>query len=886
MTHQPDTPNILIVDDTPSNLSVVVDLFESRGYRVAIAQDGEEGLQRAQLVLPSLILLDVMLPGANGFEICRRLKTDETTRDIPVIFMTSLASVEHKVNGFDAGGVDYLTKPLQIDEVMARVDTHLRLHAAQRQLEQQNAQLAKHGEELERRVAERTAELAAREREFRTLTENAPDNIIRYDTRGRMIYINSRLMRTMGVKGEQLLGKTSLEAYPDGRYSDYHAKVMQVAGSGEPGEIEIVVPGAGGGAGYHHISFVAEQDAAGAVCGVLGIGRDITERKRMEQALLVREAELRSVTDSSPYSIIRYDLAGRMTYANAPLLGYFGIPLDGLFGKLPREVWPDGRYAEIDRGIARVRETAQSVVVEFSETTAGGEILYHQIWIAPERGASGDVVGFVAFGTDITERRRAERELHLLNRALDNSFDATYLLDTDLRFLYVNEAATRALGYSREELLSLTLLDIDPNVTREMVHGLMEQTAVTGHFPGVVESRHRRKSGETFPIEVGASTFSYEDETLFLTAVRDITERKRMEEALRTSEREFRSLAENSPDIIMRYDLECRRTYVNPAYERDIEIPSDVALSVIPDAGQWRASNMSVDEYKAWMRQVMATWEAQERIVEWIRVSDGAVSYFAVRMVAERDADGRTVGVLAIGRNITELKRAERELEESRTQLRGLTARREEVREEERKYIAREVHDELGQILTGLQLNVSVLTHKFAADSVPLREQLQETMMLTDRALGVARNVASALRPAALDMGIISALEWLAARFSLNTGIKCEVHVEELEIPLDESHAIALFRIVQESLTNVARHARADRIDIVLGRVGDDCSLKVRDNGAGFDLRAMKKTDSFGLVGMRERALLLGGEVIINSRLGEGTEVEVHIPAHNISRAL
>jgi adenylate cyclase len=150
---------ILIVDDTPANLGVIVESLEDHGFRVVVAQDGEEGLQRADFVQPDLILLDVMMPGLDGFEVCRRLKALASTRDIPVIFMTSLTETENKVTAFKAGGVDYVTKPLRIDEVMARVNTHLNLHAMQQQLEAQNAQLQR--EIIERRQAEEALEASS-----------------------------------------------------------------------------------------------------------------------------------------------------------------------------------------------------------------------------------------------------------------------------------------------------------------------------------------------------------------------------------------------------------------------------------------------------------------------------------------------------------------------------------------------------------------------------------------------------------------------------------------------------------------------------------------------------------------------------------------------------
>ena len=168
-----DTPTVLIIDDTPANVGILVEYLEGRKVRVAVAQEGEEGLARAEFVRPDLILLDVMMPGMDGFETCRRLKASETTRDIPVIFMTALSEVQDKISGFSSGGVDYVTKPFQIDEVWARVTTHLALRHAQKLLAEQNAQLQqeiamrRRAEEdlqaannaLEERVAERTAEL-------------------------------------------------------------------------------------------------------------------------------------------------------------------------------------------------------------------------------------------------------------------------------------------------------------------------------------------------------------------------------------------------------------------------------------------------------------------------------------------------------------------------------------------------------------------------------------------------------------------------------------------------------------------------------------------------------------------------------------------------------
>ncbi|HVK55009.1 MAG TPA: EAL domain-containing protein [Burkholderiales bacterium] len=237
-----DGQTILIVDDTPSNLGILVGHLESLGFQVAVAQNGEEGITRAQFVLPDLILLDVMLPEMDGFEACRRLKSIETTRDIPVIFMTALSETSDKLMGFAAGGVDYVTKPFQIAEVLARVNTQLSLRRTQKQLAEQNNRLQQeiairertetalqHAyDDLEERVARRTNELAqanaslkaeVNERtwaqqalkksaeEIFDLYNNAPCGYHSVNKNGVIVQINDTELQWLGYSREEVIGK-------------------------------------------------------------------------------------------------------------------------------------------------------------------------------------------------------------------------------------------------------------------------------------------------------------------------------------------------------------------------------------------------------------------------------------------------------------------------------------------------------------------------------------------------------------------------------------------------------------------------------------------------------------------------------------------------------
>jgi signal transduction histidine kinase len=220
--------------------------------------------------------------------------------------------------------------------------------------------------------------------------------------------------------------------------------------------------------------------------------------------------------------------------------------------------------------------------------------------------------------------------------------------------------------------------------------------------------------------------------------------------------------------------------------------------------------------------------------------------------------------------------------------MRWLASRNERVREDERKHLKRELHDELGQYLLALRLGVSVVDMQFGGGNAPLREKTQRLLEIVDSAIKVVRNVVTSLRPAALDLGIVSALEWLVHEYDRfgGTDMRCELHVCKEDIQLDDARATAIFRIVQESLTNVVRHAHASKVDISLERNEAKYLLEVKDNGRGFE-PAIRKEKSFGLLGIRERALALGGEVDISSAPGQGTSIRVSIPIHGaVSSAL
>jgi signal transduction histidine kinase len=227
-----------------------------------------------------------------------------------------------------------------------------------------------------------------------------------------------------------------------------------------------------------------------------------------------------------------------------------------------------------------------------------------------------------------------------------------------------------------------------------------------------------------------------------------------------------------------------------------------------------------------------------------------------------------------------ELHRKSERLKESEDKLRRLAAHLISVREEERAHIAREIHDELGQVLTGIKMEVGWLAKRLTEPQ--LLEKTDSMSKLIDSTVQTVRKIATGLRPEMLDdMGLVAAIGWQAKDFQKRTGIRCRVKLPPETTKLDIDVATTAFRIFQEILTNVARHSRATRVDIDLGVTDEQVSLEVHDNGVGIAESDLHGRKSLGLLGMHERALLFGGEVSITGSPGQGTRVAVTIPTRN-----
>jgi len=263
--------------------------------------------------------------------------------------------------------------------------------------------------------------------------------------------------------------------------------------------------------------------------------------------------------------------------------------------------------------------------------------------------------------------------------------------------------------------------------------------------------------------------------------------------------------------------------------------------------------------------------------------SQGRV-WLLVNALPQHMPDGSTQVVVTFS-DITERRNAEqamremnRDLEQSRQQLRQLMTLSETHLEAERRHIAREVHDELGQVLTALRMDLSLALIRHAGQVPGLLDELKHMKAQVDRALEGVRHVATRLRPAALDLGLEPALAWLCEEFSRHSTAVCELHAPDLPIDCDPERATVLFRVVQESLNNISKYAAASKVCISLQQRSKQLWLQVQDDGRGFDLATVGRRGTLGLLGIRERVMALAGQVEINSTPGQGTVMTLLIP--------
>lgn len=289
-------------------------------------------------------------------------------------------------------------------------------------------------------------------------------------------------------------------------------------------------------------------------------------------------------------------------------------------------------------------------------------------------------------------------------------------------------------------------------------------------------------------------------------------------------------------------------------------------LSVDPDTSDWLAHRATLEAHQPFKNFEFKT-VLKGVSTQWFSASGKPIF----------NALGQFTGYRGTSRNISVRKGTEEALRHSRTQLRKLADHQERVKEDERKRIARDIHDDLGQNLMALRLDVSMIAAR--PDSVAItKERTDAALTQIDTTIKAVRAIMNDLRPAVLDLGLHAAVDWQAKQFERRTGIVCELQIDHEEFALDEKRATALFRIVQESLTNIIRHAQASHVQIGMQRRDGELFMQIADDGVGLFPDCRRKANAFGLAGIEERIHALGGTFAAVSEPGQGMAITLSIP--------
>jgi PAS domain S-box-containing protein len=584
--HQLRPADILVVDDEPESLRLLIDILAKRGYKLRPATDGRQALAAARLKPPDLILLDVMMPAQSGFEICEQLKRDEATANIPVIFISALNQTIDKVKAFSLGAVDYIDKPFQVHEVLARVETHLALHHMQQELQQRHIQLQQ--------------EMAERQRANEALA-------YRLDIEK---FVSKQIVRFINAYGEQFGSEISqfLEAVGEfiqvdgvavGVFDQDYSRIDQIfewpAGTLANGEETDV------GVSLRRMSWTLER-----LCRLETISYE-------DIAALPPEAgfEKKRLEDLSIKSFVADPLVVR-----GRLWGFFGY-----FSRQPRE-WPQ-----------------------------------EALWLLQ---ATGQVLA------EVFERKRMEQELYELrlqiNILFDNSPLGVALTTSEGRILAVNKPLLKMFGFPEAELLALNVTDLyQQRADREQLLERVQTEGVVHDF-GV---QLKRKDGSLFNASMNVNRLTSSGREVILAMIEDVTPQIELEQALRRREQEVKTLIENSPDVIARFDPEYRHLYVSPAIEQITGLPpKDFIGRSNRDLG------MPEPQLNLWEEMLARVFRTKQEVrFDYSFPAADGPRYFESHMVPELAADGTVQSVMGINRDITTRKKAEAALQASEAAL-------------------------------------------------------------------------------------------------------------------------------------------------------------------------------------------------------------------------
>jgi PAS domain S-box-containing protein len=604
---------------------------------------------------------------------------------------------------------------------------------------------------------------------------------------------------------------------------------------------------------------------------VMAILRDVTERNEAEKALRNSEIRFRTLTGNAPVGIFETDTEGATTYVNQKMMEYTGFSFDELLQTNWLEcIHPDDRAALINGWSHNLEEKEESSQ-QYRIIAKDGSIRWVQGKAIPVYDKNGQFNGYLGTVTDITKEKKAVLALadseEKYRTLVEQASDAIYIVDDSGMIVTVNPSACRLSGYTEQEMLKMNILDFvfaqDIQINPFHFDELKQGKTV------IVERRFKIKDSKVVDVECLANMLS---DGRILVFARDITERIKIRNEILKEKNFSDSIINSLPGVFYLYDDKGRFIRWNKNFEHVSGYSAEQVSNMHPldffDEPEKELLRQKVEEvFLKGMADVEAPFFTHDK---------RKIPYYfnGWRVIFENKTC-----LIGVGIDITEKRKAEELLLQSYDDIRRLASHLTHIREDERKRIGREIHDELGQQLTAIKMDMAWIDKRIADENELIRKKIKNVITLLDGGNKSVRRILTELSPGINDNhGLLEALARLNRQFEDTTGIPVEFISTENTVELSQDIANCIFRVYQESLTNIMRYAGAGKVAGSITIEGGIITVTISDDGKGFDTGSIPAKTSFGILGMKERVLSLNGKFDLKSAKGKGTVVTIMVP--------
>ncbi len=626
------------------------------------------------------------------------------------------------------------------------------------------------------------------------------------------------------------------------------------------------------------------------------------ERKKNDTELIKLSSAVRQTADS----IIITDKNGIIEFVNPSFVQLTGYSQDEVIGKKTNILRSGKHDSKFYRKLWETITSGRTYQTEFIDNKKDGTTFLQDCIITPIKSNKGEIIHFVSTGRDITERKRIEEFRKRLGAILEATSDFVSSANLESNIQFINRAGRKLVGIGEHEnVTNLKISDFHPKWAYNLIREFGIPISIhEGIWTG--ETALLTRNGDEIPVSqvIIAHKDSSGNVEYLSTIIRDITDIKKAQDDLRLSEEQYRLLVENQSDIIVKFDSNWKYLYVSNTFYDVFGKTIDELLGTQFSLEQMNGSKDQSQLYDSVFKPPYTC------LIERKELTRFGWRWIAWSFKAELNEHERVQSIIGVGRDVTdkqvaevklenaykELEQRVDELEKSRSNIQNLLNEANErkqqleklsrdlvtTEETERKKFAIELHDSLGQILTSIKLNLEMANPGFKKNINDSKKFLDEAYNLTITAMQETKKLSYDLRPAVLDdFGLGAAIKMLIQQFEPANEITTELSLEIGEHRYDPIIEAALYRIIQELLTNISKHSKASIISVQLIHRDDLLALNIIDNGIGFDVREVLKARNeeihFGLRNIRERVEFLKGKLYIDSKQGIGTEVTVEI---------